>query len=238
MMKKIGVYKIKILACAAGILALAATSASAATLTFDQITANGATGGESQLQLDITDYGSARALFTFTVNSGTNTEMNVSEIYFDDRTPLFAPTFTDSQIVTETGVRFNVGTANPGNLPAGNNINFNTTGDLLADSDSGGPVAPGNKTGITVGDTFAFYLDFATLSVFADLTAAIDSGAFRIGLHVQSHLDGGSESYVNNDTGGGVTPPPPVVPLPAGMPLLLGAFGLLAVVRRKFSKAA
>lgn len=37
--------------------------------------------------------------------------------------------------------------------------------------------------------------------------------------------------------GGGVTPPSPV-PLPAGMPLLLGAFGLLAVVRRKFSKAA
>jgi hypothetical protein len=35
--------------------------------------------------------------------------------------------------------------------------------------------------------------------------------------------------------GGGVLPP---VPLPAGMPMLLGAFGLLAVVRRKFSKAA
>ena len=39
--------------------------------------------------------------------------------------------------------------------------------------------------------------------------------------------------------GGGVTPPDPSpVPLPAGMPLLLGALGVMAIVRRKTAKSA
>jgi hypothetical protein len=229
MMDIVTSFKTVLAAGVVGVLALAASSASAATLSFTQITSNGSTGGAAQISVDVTDNLAGGALFEFNVIAGVNSSINVAEIYFDDRAGVFT---TPLMITSQSGTDFTAGSASPGELPGGNDVNFVTTDFLLADS------APGNTAGLQIGDNIQMTIDYAAGNSFEELVASLRTGGFRIGMHVRS-LDGPgdccSEGFVNNPPGGGVLTP---VPLPAGMPLLLGAFGLLAVVRRKFSKAA
>ncbi|SHL66618.1 VPLPA-CTERM protein sorting domain-containing protein [Roseovarius marisflavi] len=214
-------------------LMFSVSAAQAATLSFSQITANGGTGGAAQLGVTYTD-DTDGALFAFSVIAGDNDDLNVAEIYFDDRTPLFKAPMTAANIISQTGTDFTAGSANPKSLPGGNAVNWNTTAGLLADS------AAGNTAGIQVGDELVLKLFYDGTFAFADLSAALTSGLFRMGMHVRSHDGGYSEGYVNNIPGGGVKPPsPPPVPLPAGLPLILTALGsLVAVGRRKSRKAA
>ncbi len=205
-------------------LGLFAGAANAVTLSFSQITSNGSTGGTDQLFVDITDNGAGGALFNFDVLAGVNANLNVTEIYLDDRTPLFQAPMQPSDITVQVGTNFTAGTANPGDLPGGNAVGFSVTSGLLADAQGA------SVNGLTIGDDLQFNLTFMAGFSFADLLAAIDSGAFRIGMHVRSHLNDRSESYVNV--------PPGVIPVPAALPLLLSAFGIGAFVTRKRRKAA
>lgn len=200
------------------------SAAHALTVGFTQITTNGATGGADQLSVDITDNGSGGALFDFNVITGVNTGINVAEIYFDDRTPLFVAPLTQPQIIVQVGTDFTAGSANPGDLPGGGSVGFNVTAGLLADAEGR------SSNGLTIGDDLQMFLNFAGNYDFSNLLASLNDGTFRIGMHVRSHEGGFSEGYVN-------TSPNPV-PLPAAGILLITALGGLGVAARRRRKSS
>lgn len=184
--------------------------ASAVTVGFERITNNSVADASAQLSVDITDGGDG-ALLDFTVSAGPNPGANIAEIYFDDGPPvLFDP---PPVVVSQIGASFEVGNNSPGELPSANNATppFNTTSGLEAEADGN------NATGVTVGDTLILKLIYAGAADFNSVLAALDSGAFRIGLHVRSLLNGQSDSFVNT--------PPQVVPVPAAAWLFLTALG-------------
>lgn len=209
---------------AAGALALMAGGASAATIGFERITSNASADSAGQFNLEVTDDGT-RALFAFTVGSNAPASgATIAEIYFSDIGGLFTP---PPVIVTQQGVSYVVGSANPGNLPGANNASppFQVTAQLLADNN------PGGNTGIQFGDLLVLGLNYASGGSFANLLAAFDTGAFRVGLHVRSLVGGQSDSFVSVPPP--PPPPPPPVPLPAAGFLMIGALGGLAALRRR-----
>ncbi len=78
-------------------------------------------------------------------------------------------------------------------MPAGNTIGF--TADASGDSTSPNVLA----SGVNASSEYVRFLGtFGLSSSFSDLIAALDSNAFRIGLHVQGIGElGGSESFVD-----------------------------------------
>ena len=182
-------------------------------------TTNCATG-ESQLLVDVTG-GVGFVDFRFS-NTGPNAS-SIADIYWDwTGTGFFTAaqgTITDSG----SGVSFSFG-ANPNNLPAGNNANpdFEAT----IGSDSNPPVQP---NGVNPGEWVNFHFVSATPD-FQSVINALNSGALRLGLHVQGFANGGSESFVNEGP-----PPPTSVPEPT----VLSLFGLallgVGFVRRRRS---
>lgn len=196
-------------------------TAQAATLPFDRITTNSNVNAAGQLSVTVADFGT-QARFSFSVLSGAQSGATIKEIYFSDVDGLFTGS---PEILTQNGVSYVAGQADPGDLPSGNNASpaFTVTGKLLADIDNR---KGGNANGIQIGDLLVLGLNFAAGNTFTDLLARINSGAFRVGLHVGSLNGGASDSFVSK-------PPTTVVPLPAGLPLMLAGIGALAVLRRR-----
>lgn len=191
--------------------------AQAALFSFGCITNNSAANcstGESQLFVDVTDAGSNQVSFTFT-NTGPNLS-SIADVYFDDGTLLGIASIDNSS----AGVSFSQG-ANPGNLPGGNSIGFQTTAGFLADSDA--PVQP---NGVNPGEYLGITFNLLSGVTYMDTITAMQSGTdLRIGIHVQGFEYGGSESFINNVT---------VVPIPAAIWLFgTGLIGLIGVARRK-----
>jgi len=197
--------------------------AQAALFSFGCITHNSAANcatGESQLFVEVTDAGwntdtgYNQVLFTF-INSGPDSS-SIADVYFDDGTLLGIASIDNSS----TGVSFSQG-ANPGNLPGGNSIGFETTAGFLADADA--PVQP---NGVNPGEYLGITFDLLSGITYADTIFALESATdLRIGIHVQGFADGGSESFVNNVT---------VVPIPAAIWLFgTGLIGLIGIARRK-----
>lgn len=185
---------------------------------FHNITNNSvadAATGEAQLWVDVTGSGS-NAVFTF-YNNGP-APCSITDVYFDDGHILGAEM---SISYTSTGVAFSLG-AKPKDLPGGNVVGFETSENYSADSDS--PVQP---NGVNPGESLGISFALINGNLFDNVIADLNSGALRIGIHVQGFADGESESFVN-------TPAP--VPEPATM-LLLGS-GLLGLAgfRKKFTK--
>lgn len=210
----------------------AAPDVQAATFNFTNITNNSDVDVAAQLSVEVTEAfvkGAAGASFTF-FNSVDPTYASITAVYFDDSIPLLGDAIVD-QVNTTAGVSFSEG-ATPPVLPGGNGSphNFNVTGS--ADSDSPHPVTNGIDN-----VTESLTIIFALLSgfTFDDLLTALDTGDFRIGLHVQAiagtTLGSDSDSFLN-------TPPIDTVPLPAGLVLLLtGLAGAGALGRYKARQA-
>lgn len=179
---------------------MVASVASAYSFGFTQITNNTNTAVASQLQVDVTN-SDGDALFTFTNNVGIAS--SITQIYFDYGNTNY---FTSLDVSGESsGVQFSDG-ANPANLPSGNTISFSADDAGSADSGPGGVTANG-VNGAT--EWVSFLGSLLEGSSFDSVIAGLNSGAFRIGLHVQSIGGGTSDAFVNK------TPNP--VPLPAAV---------------------
>jgi hypothetical protein len=177
---------------------------------FDCITNNNATNcttGEAQLVVDV-DPNGTQVDFKFS-NKGPNAS-SITDVYFADGTLLGIATITDGP-----GVNFSEG-ANPGNLPGGASIFPAFTAKFSADSDAPPPI-----NGVNPGESLTITFDLINGKTFADTIAALGNGDLRIGIHVQSFSNGGSESFVH-------------VPEPGFYGLLsMGLAGLYVVVRRR-----
>ncbi len=177
-------------------LLLAATTVFANSYNFTQITNNGNTPIASQLLVNVTQSGS-NVLFKFTNSSVIAS--SIADIYFDYGNTNYFTSISNNILGgagESAGVNFSDG-ATPANLPGGNAIGFSAD----ASGDSAPPVSP---NGINASTEFAAFLGVLGItSSFGDVIAALDSNAFRIGLHVQS-IDSlgaseifGSESFVS-----------------------------------------
>ena len=198
------------------ILGSAVAFATSATYNFTQITSNGNQLVASQLSAVVETSGS-NVLFTFTNSAGIAS--SITDIYFD-YTGLFSSVSNNilGAAGDSTGVSFSDG-ASPSNLSSGNTVGF--TADASGDSNSGGPGVVAN--GVNASSEFVKFLGTTSFGItFADVLAGLDSGALRLGLHVQSIGGAGSEAFVN------------AVPLPAAGWLFGSAlFGLMGLRRRK-----
>jgi MYXO-CTERM domain-containing protein len=193
--------------------ALAGVSGANATViyNFSDITHNDAAAaavGEAQLYVAI-DQLTHGVSFTF-YNTGP-APCSITDIYMQD-----GPILGLATIIDGTGTDFEQG-ATPHNLPGGNLASppFVATEQFSAQSQP--PVQP---MGVNPGEHVE--LDYTLISgkTVADVVHDLDSGALRIGLHVQGFASGSSESFVNS------------VPTPGAL-AILGLGGLVMLRRRK-----
>ena len=200
-------------------LALGSAAVFANTYTFSQITSNGTAQVASQLSADVTQSGS-NVLFKFANTSVIAS--SITDIYFDFGTTSFFSSVSNNVLGAageSSGVNYADG-ASPPNLPAGNTVSFS------ADA-SGESASKGGATanGVNASSEFVSFLGTTITGItFADVLAGLDSGAFRLGLHVQGINGANSESFVNN---------PSAVPVPAALPLMASALGAFGIARRR-----
>lgn len=166
------------------------------------------------------------ALFTF--SNSSDVPSSITDIYFDDARPaLFSRIAYHSD--SGAGVSFDSQAA-PANLPGGKNIGFlaDFSGDSDAKSIEGSVVSKGvMRNGVNTADEWVSFLgQWANATSFDGLIAALASGHFRVGLHVQGIGQAGqSDAYVNQ---------PSAVPLPAAAWLFASAlFGFVVVANRR-----
>ncbi len=194
-------------------LVISVTPAYSAQFTFVNISNNSgiASSVASQLLVDVIDSG-ANVDFKFT--NAVGTASSITDIYFDQVLALFTGISSISD--SGAGVAF-ASPASPADLPEGGTIGF--TADFSADSDS--PPSPNGVDAASEWVTISLALGSGT---YADIINALNSGALRVGLHVQAiGINEDSDAFVN-------TP----VPEPGFYGLLsLGLGGLYLLRRRK-----
>ncbi|MFG0258664.1 MAG: hypothetical protein ACF8GE_12270 [Phycisphaerales bacterium JB043] len=229
-----------------GVAALAVgmtNAASAATETFDfyRISDNSAdTGTAANLKVDVSDDGVGPNQVAFTFYWAGSPSGSIAEVYFDDGTLLGIAAVDDS----DPGVSFNNGgSANPPELPEGNNFmingtgpyQFQTTAGFLADAD------PGNASAVQLGESLTIIFDLIGGQSFADVIDAMNSawtlppgdstdpitntGGLVIGVHVRAQSDGESDSFI--------TVPGEIIPLPMTFGLGMAGLAPLALRRRR-----
>ena len=187
---------------------LASSPAQALQFNFNNITNNSAVNestGERQLLVDVTDssgqenLASNNVLFKFS-NVGPFAS-SMTQIYFDNSTVLKSMgTIADSG----AGVDFAASTKGGMNLPGGNTVNFSPDFKIQ----STGPVS---QNGVNPGEWVSVLFNLSPSKTLKDVFNDLRSGSLRVGMHVQAFSDGGSESFVNNNTPVVATTPPPVV---------------------------
>ena len=168
-------------------LALAAP-ARAVPFGFSCITNNNAgdcATGSAQLSLNVTDAGGGHVLFTFG-NSGPAASV-LSEVYFDDGTLQ-----TLDQLTGSSGVAFSNG-ASPPNLPGANSVNPPFAATFAAQANNPSPM-----NGVGPGETLGVRFTIESGDSFQDVIDALNSGALRVGIHVQGLPSGGSESFIDH----------------------------------------
>jgi hypothetical protein len=102
-------------------------------------------------------------------------------------------------------------------LPGGSSISPAFAADFRVNAN---PAPPAN--GVNPGDVLTVVFNLESGVAPADVISALNTGAFRVGLHVINFASGGSESFVTQ-------------PIPEPSTLLLGSLGLagLAAITRR-----
>jgi len=177
--------------------------ASATSYSFGCITNNNAGDcaiGQSQLHLGVTSPASGQVQFELTnVGSGQST---IAGVYWADAALLHS-----IASISNVGVSFSAN-GSPPVLPGGNSISPAFVADFRVNAD-----APPPKNGVNPGDTLDVTFNLGSGVNPADVIAALNSGALRVGLHVINFASGGSESFVT-------------LPVPEPSTLALAVFGL------------
>jgi hypothetical protein len=192
---------VKSLLALAGVAAVSAVSAApASAFGFGNI-AGGDTSGDAYLNsftFEVLNQGSS-VIFNIT-NSGNSAAPNmfIRQVFFDDNGYLSSPIVTN---VNNVGTVQFSGGADNAQLPQGGN-NFTT--DYYFSRD-----VPGNANGIQAGET----LGLKFIGNYNNVIYALNSGALRLGIHVQSLPNGGSDSYISTNT---QDTPEPLTMLAAG----------------------
>ena len=186
-------FKIRTLSLALFILCISALPAGAQFLGpsgifgFVRITSNNIENIADQLSVSVFDIGGDQVNFTFFNNVGIAS--SVSEIYFDDGTLLGLSKVANDPISFLGDPDFTEfttnGSANPGNLPGGENLllPFEATAGFSADA-QGNPAKGLNRAN----EVLQMIFDLQAGKTVADVIADLNSGALRIGLHVSLGL--------------------------------------------------
>lgn len=195
-MKKLTIYLIVLVYCA-----LSAPAFATITYNFMGISNNDAGNtaiGEAQLRMDL-DAENGNVCFTF-YHDGTE-DATIAGVYFDDDISVLGS--LDS-LTWSSGVEF-VEDGSPPVLPAGNELDpaFDVTSRFNA-------TPPPSDHGVDPGE----WLKICYVGDYGNVVSALGSGDLRIGLHVISFENGGSESFI-------------LVPAPGA--IVLGSIGSLAV---------
>ena len=174
-------------------VAMQATSAAALPANFYCVTGNNAgncSTGTAELSVEVTDIGGGQVQFDFEHEAGDG-DWSLTDVYFDDGTLLGI-----ASIFGTSGVDF-AQNATPGNLPGGNGAAppFVATAGFSLNSNS--PSLPASGVDES-GEVLSVIFDLMGGGTFADVVLELTNGDLRIGLHVQSFADGGSESFINN----------------------------------------
>lgn len=220
-------------------LLFAAGGVRASTVNYDCAETNGSFTtdcgiGESQLLSTLSDNGTS-ATFRFQ-NLGSSTSI-ISNIYFDD-TALslldFSTVAVDDAktgpLTTNIGVIFTDSSgapvaATPGDLPGA--VPFDVSFAIGRDK---GSISRGinnaSSEPMLTQQILDIKVDYSGVANFLLLSAALDSGAFQIGLKVQAFMSGGSEWFTSTTT--------KVVPVPAAFWLFGTALiGFIGYSRRR-----
>lgn len=202
---------------------LATTSIPASAYTFGNVTGGDTVGDafSSNFSFNVVDNGNNTVLFNIS-KANTNDSMFVGTVYFDVNNTLL--TSVNQLNFNNVGnVNFEGG-ASTANMPQGNILGFST--DYSFDNINGA----GNKWAVQSGETLGILFN----GNYTNVVSAINSGALKIGLHVQNVLNS-SDTYVSNVPTVNATPKP--VPEPATI-LGLGvvaAAGMVMARRHKFA---
>ena len=193
---------------------------------FANITNNNATDaliGEDQLSVIVHDEGTLLVKFCFD-NAGPEAS-SITDVYWDDNAGLL--TSIQSFGANTGNVAFSEG-ARPRNLPAGRSISPRFIADYSADSDR-----PVPHKGVNPGEELCVLFNYTTTGPaqdgFTEIIDAMNSGALRVGIHVQAYASGGSESFIT-DGDNGVT----IVPEPASMILAMIGMSLVGGLKKRF----
>ena len=191
---------------------------------FTGITHNSAVNtqiGQTQLSVEVQDAGAGQVRFIFH-NSGPAAS-TITQIYYDNGPggPLASIVGFD---YSNPGIAFTVG-AVPSNVPGWNNVtpNFQATAGLTA-----GAADPAPHNGVNPFEWVGITTNPAVPYTYADVLDQISSGALRIGIHVQSFANGGSESFVTTWNR------PPIVPAPGSLLLTTIGLGAVRLVRNRY----
>ena len=211
-------------------------AANAAQMTLTKITNNTNFSAVSQIVIDVID-NTTSALFKVSgITGNALSAFYISEAYWDDNGGLFSAISIDSSSNGQNNsvVSWKTTGVTPPNLPSGNTANptFDGTGGLKAAANN-----PSPTNGVGINEFVQFKLTYTNGTSFADVISDLKDGSLRLGLHVQGHNTGGSETYVAGgckgddcgDGGSGIDP----VPVPASLPLLIGALGLTGYIARR-----
>ena len=192
---------VKSLLAVAGVAAVSAVSAApASAFSFGNI-GGGDTPGDSYVDsftYTVTNQGSAVRFDIFNSGNAAAPNMFISKVFFDDNGYLSAPSLYGTNVGE---VSFSGGPSND-QLPQGGN-DF-TTDYAFSRNPSGG-----NVGGIQGAENFPV----SFRGNYTNIIAALNSGALRVGLHVQGLPNGQSDSYISSNT---QDTPEPLTMLAAG----------------------